>query len=110
FLRDIGLDNRDYIGRGGSLDMERANLPAVTINERKHRILMAMAATLDSSVLAPNKCFIRFNGAANAAHGRKIARAHCLADAVTQKPCALESDPQSAMQLVCANPFLAGAD
>jgi hypothetical protein len=34
FFRNVGLDDRDYIGRAGSLDMERANLPTVTIDKR----------------------------------------------------------------------------
>ena len=45
FLRNIGLDDRDYIGRACSLDMERANLPAIAVNERQHSIFVAVAAT-----------------------------------------------------------------
>jgi hypothetical protein len=52
FLRDIGLDDRDYIGRAGAIDMERANLLALTIDKRQHRILVAVAAPLNGSVLA----------------------------------------------------------
>lgn len=57
FFRNIGLDDRDYFGYAGSLDMERANLPAVTINERQHSILVAMAATLDRAFFAANEGF-----------------------------------------------------
>src|ERR1700730_763228 len=110
FLCNIGLNNRDYIGRAGSGDMERANLPAITINERQDRILMAMPATPNGSVFAADERFISFNYAANATHRFKGARAHRLADRMTQKPCAFESDPQSAVQLVRANAFLAGTN
>ena len=44
FFRNIGLDDRDYIGRAGSLDMERANLSALAIDKRQNRVLVAMAA------------------------------------------------------------------
>jgi len=33
FLCHIGLDDRDYIGCARSFDMERANLPAATIDK-----------------------------------------------------------------------------
>jgi len=33
--------------------MERTNLTATTINERQHRVLVAVAAPLDGSVLRP---------------------------------------------------------
>jgi hypothetical protein len=47
FFRNIGLDDRGYIGHAGSLDMERANLTAVAINERKPRVLVAVATAFD---------------------------------------------------------------
>src|ERR1700730_653952 len=70
---------------------------------------MAMSATLNRPFLAADESFIRFDNAANAAHRRKIARAHSFANTMAQKPCTFESDPQSAMQLVRTNAFLAGA-
>ena len=90
--------------------MERANLPALAVDKRQYRILVAVTAASDRAVLTADKSFIRFNGAAHAAHWRKIASPHCLTNAMTQKPCAFESDPQSAMQLVYANALFAGAN
>ena len=110
FFRNIGLDDRDDIASTRSFDMKRPNLPAVAIDERQYRILVAMAATFDRAFFAADESFVRFDHAAHAAHWGKLARAHSFTDAVSQKPSTFDGDPQSAMQLVRANAFLAGAD
>jgi len=82
FLRNIGLDDRDNIGGACSLDMERANLPAIAINERKHRIFVAIATTLDRAIFAADKSFVGFYNATGSAERRKIAGAEGFANAV----------------------------
>jgi hypothetical protein len=100
FLSDIGLDDRDYIGCAGSLDMERANLPAVAINERKHRILVAVTATLDRAFLPANESFICFYNFAFASHRRNADGPHGFANALAHKPSGFESYAKCAVKLV----------
>ena len=109
FSRDIGLDDRDYNGRASSLDMERANLPAVTVNERKDRVLVAMPAPFDCPILAANKSFIRFNGAANPAHRCKASRAHRFAKTMAHEPSGLKAHAKRPMKLIARNALLARA-
>ena len=61
FFRNIGLDDRDDIGRAGAIDMERADLSAFAVNERQDCILVAVAATLNSSFFASDESFVRFD-------------------------------------------------
>ena len=82
FLRDIGLDNRNYISRAGTLDMERAHLPAVAVNERLYRILVAVAATLERAFLAADESFVGFDNPATPAHWRKLAGTEGFTNAV----------------------------
>lgn len=110
FLRNIGLDNWNDIGGASSLDMERANLPAVTINERQDRILVAVAATLDRTFFTAGEGFIRFNYATDTAHWGKTTGPERLTDAMAHEPCAFERDPQGAMQLVRAHALFAGTN
>src|ERR1700730_6749002 len=91
FLCNIGLDDRDYIGRAGSIDMERANLTAVAINERQHRILVAVAATLNRVFLATDESFVRFDNAASAAHWNNANGPHGFANALRHEPRSFES-------------------
>jgi hypothetical protein len=100
FFCNIGLDDRDYIGCAGSLNTERANLPAVSIHERKNRILVAMATALDSSVLAANEGFIRFNYATNAAHWHNADSPHRFANALRHEPCGFQSYAEGPVELV----------
>src|SRR5437588_7620004 len=71
---------------------------------------MAVAATLNRAIFAADESFIRLNNAAGAAHGRKIAGAHCLANALTQQPCTLESNPECAMKLISADALFRGTN
>ena len=106
FFRNIGLDDRDYIGRAGSLDMERANLPAIAVNERKHRILVAVAAPFNRTIPAADKSFIRFNGVASAAHRCKLARAEGFTNAMREEPCTLVLNAENAVKLMRTNALL----
>jgi hypothetical protein len=89
FFRDVGLNDRNKLGRTHAIDMERAHLPAFAVNERKNRILMAVAATLDRAFLAADEGFVGFNNTASAAHGSERAIAHSLTNSMRQEPCAL---------------------
>jgi hypothetical protein len=57
-FRDVGLNNRNERGRAHTVNMERANLLCLSINERKHSILMTMTAPLDGAFLAANECLV----------------------------------------------------
>jgi hypothetical protein len=63
--------------------MERTNLTATTINERQHRVLVAVAAPLDGSFLAANGGCICFNRAANS---------HSFTKAIAHEPSSLQRD------------------
>jgi len=73
FLRDIGLNNWNYIGGACALDVERTHLLALAVNKRQYRVFVAVAATLNRALLAADECFINFNNPATAAHWRKLA-------------------------------------
>jgi hypothetical protein len=70
--------------------VETTSLPAITINERQHRVLVVVAAPLDGSVLAANQDFICFNSAANAGHRRKAGRSHSFTKAMAHEPSSLQ--------------------
>jgi hypothetical protein len=91
---NVGLDDRDYIGSACPIDMERSGLAALAVNGRQHSVLVAVTATLDLDrvLLAADEGFIRFDDAANAAHGLDTNNTHYLADTVRHEPRSLESD------------------
>jgi hypothetical protein len=54
-FRNIGLNNWNDISGACAINMERANLPAFSIDKRQYSVLVAMAAPLNRAFLATRR-------------------------------------------------------
>jgi hypothetical protein len=72
---------------GGRASNMKATDCAATLHKRKNSMLVRKATTLRHIGFVADESLIDFDDCSRSAHGRKIARTHCFADAMTQKPC-----------------------
>ena len=91
------------------------HLAGLAIHQRQYLVFVSVAASLflvlgfDGLVVA-DEGLVNLDRAAVSTERGQVARAHGLSDPVAHKPSGLESDAQSAVQLVSADPLLARAD
>lgn len=88
-------------------NMERANFPT-TLNKGENCVLVGVpaASVLVAFRFGSEKGFVGFNSSTSAAHRRKAANLHGLADTVRHEPRGFVSHSEGAVQLVAAHPFL----
>src|SRR6185437_1885393 len=97
------------------IDHDAARLPAIAVDQGQHLELVAGAAPAFLPerflvVVAADEGLVHFDRAASPAERKLAALLHRLADAVRHEPRRLEGDPESAVELVGADAFLARRD
>ena len=111
FLGDVSPQDRGNRGSAQIVDDHAARTAGRAVNQRQDLMLLRRAALgLRLTLVGADKGFVGFDAAATLTERRKISRAHGFADAMPKEPRTLERAAESAMQLIRADPLLAGRD
>jgi len=112
FARNIGADDRHESAYGRTLDVEAAGRTAALYQGQNDvaEIGIVERCILRRTFLLADNGFVDFYNRTFAAHWRKARALHCKPDTMAHEPRAFEGDAQSAVKLICADPFFAGAN
>ena len=92
-----------------------ADLASIAVNQRQYLVFVGVATPLLLAfrlhgLVVADESFVHLNRTAATAERSEIAITHCLSDAMPHEPSSLEGNAQGAVQLVGADPLLAGRD
>ena len=103
---DVRFDDRDNLLLGRAIDVERTGRTAA-LDKGQDRVLVARAgARLCNALFAADVGLVNLNDAACAAHGRKAAVPHRLADAMAHEPSGFQVNAEGPVKLVSRDAFL----
>src|ERR1022692_2701207 len=111
FRRDVLAQKRNESLALQTMDNHAASAPGVAVDQRQHfPLLRRTILGLRLARVDADKGFVNFDRTAAATKRSVVSRFHRQPDTVRHKPCALERDAKSAMQLIRANALLARRD